>query len=82
MSVKISIKIIPHIKTEAAFFLAAAYAFKGRLYSDEERKNWRKAVSAGTSALDYLEDSKEKEGLNPELVIRRCALQLFFSLGT
>src|SRR6186713_919700 len=30
-------------KVEAAFFLAAAYGFKGRLYADEERRNWRKA---------------------------------------
>jgi tetratricopeptide (TPR) repeat protein len=55
-------------KTEAAFFLAAAYGFKGRLYSDEERKNWRKAASAGKSALEYLEVSKEKENLSVELL--------------
>ena len=69
----------PAYKTEASFFLAAAYAFKGRLYSDEERKNWRKAVSAGTSALDYLDDSKEKEGLNPELLFGD-ALYNYFSV--
>ena len=31
----------PAYKAEAAFFLAAAYGFKGRLYSDEERKNFQ-----------------------------------------
>lgn len=69
----------PAYKTEAAFFLAAAYAFKGRLYADEERKNWRKAVSAGTSALDYLKYSKEKETLNPELLFGD-ALYNYFSV--
>jgi hypothetical protein len=29
----------PEYKVEAAFFLSAAWGFKGRLYSDEERKN-------------------------------------------
>lgn len=58
----------PPYKTEAAFFLAAAYGFKGRLYSDEERKNWRKAATAGKNALNYLEVSKEKENLSVELL--------------
>ncbi len=69
----------PPYKTEAAFFLAAAYAFKGRLYADEERKNWRKAISVGTSALDYLKYGKEKEGLNPELLFGD-ALYNYFSV--
>jgi hypothetical protein len=69
----------PAYKTESAFFLAAAYAFKGRLYADEERKNWRKAVSVGTSALDYLKYGKEKEGLNPELLFGD-ALYNYFSV--
>lgn len=55
-------------KTEAAFFLAAAYGFKARLYSDEERKQWRKAATAGKEALNYLEVSKEKENLSVELL--------------
>ena len=38
---------------EGAFFLAATHAFKGRLYSD--RKQWRKAASAGIIALNYIE---------------------------
>jgi tetratricopeptide (TPR) repeat protein len=51
---------------EAAFFLAAAYAFKGRLYS--ERKRWTKAAFAGKNALKYLEISKGKSELSPELL--------------
>ena len=35
----------PAYKIEAAFFLAAAYGFKGRLYADEERKSWVKAAA-------------------------------------
>jgi hypothetical protein len=69
----------PAYKTEAAFFLAAAYGFKGRLYSDEERKNWRKAASAGKDALDYLEEGKEQENLSPELLFGD-ALYNYFSV--
>jgi tetratricopeptide (TPR) repeat protein len=53
-------------KVEAAFFMSAAYAFKGRLYS--ERKKWTKAAWAGKNALKYLEYSKGKTNLNPELL--------------
>jgi tetratricopeptide (TPR) repeat protein len=69
---------IPY-RTEAAFFLAAAYGFKGRLYADEERKNWRKAASVGKSALDYLQISKEKEHLSIELLFGD-ALYNYFSV--
>ena len=58
----------PEYKTEAAFFLAAAHGFKARLYSDEERKQWRKAASTGKEALNYLEICKEKENLSIELL--------------
>lgn len=58
----------PPYKIEAAFFLAGAYGFKARLYSDEERRSWRKAASAGENALDYLEISKGQDGLSPELL--------------
>lgn len=61
-------KRYPAYKVEAAFFLAAAYGFKGRLYSDEERKNWRKAATAGKTALNYMEECKEKNDLSPELL--------------
>lgn len=66
-------------KTEAAFFLAAAYGFKARLYSDEERKNWRKAATTGKSALNYLEASKEQGELNVELLFGD-ALYNYFSV--
>ncbi|HTE33320.1 MAG TPA: tetratricopeptide repeat protein [Chryseolinea sp.] len=69
----------PAHKTEAAFFLAAAYSFKGRLYSDEERKNWARAASAGKSAINYLEAGKAKAGLSPELLFGD-ALYNYFSV--
>lgn len=69
----------PEYKIEAAFFLAAAYGFKGRLYSDEERGNWRKAASAGKDALDYLEECKAREDLSVELLFGD-ALYNYFSV--
>ncbi len=69
----------PEYKTEAAFFLAAAHGFKARLYSDEERKNWRKAASTGKTALNYLEISKQKENLSVELLFGD-ALYNYFSV--
>lgn len=66
-------------KVEAAFFLAAAYGFKGRLYSEEERKYWRKAAWAGKNALDYLHVSKEYHSLSPELLFGD-ALYNYFSV--
>jgi Uncharacterized protein conserved in bacteria len=69
----------PPYKVEAAFFLSAAYGFKGRLYSDEFRKNWRKAATAGKNALDYLEVSKAKQELSPELLFGD-ALSNYFSV--
>lgn len=53
-------------KVEASFFLAAAYAFKGRLYS--ERKQWAKATFAGKNALKYLEKCRGNGDLSPELL--------------
>ncbi len=69
----------PQYKTEAAFFMSAAYGFKGRLYSDEERSQWTKAASAGKSAMNYLEVSKKKENLSPELLFGD-ALYNYFSV--
>ncbi len=69
----------PEYRIEAAFFLAAAYGFKGRLYSDEERGSWRKAASAGKDALDYLEECKERDDLSPELLFGD-ALYNYFSV--
>ncbi len=69
----------PEYRTEAAFFLAAAYGFKGELYSDEDRKEWRKAAIAGKRALNYLEECKEKNYLSPELLFGD-ALYNYFSV--
>ncbi|MDW7690628.1 tol-pal system protein YbgF [Flammeovirgaceae bacterium SG7u.111] len=62
---------------EAPFFLAAAYAFKARLYS--ERSNWTKATFAGKNALKYLEYSKAHSELSPELLFGD-ALYNYFSV--
>ena len=51
---------------EAAFFLSAAYAFKGRLHS--ERRDFTKAASDGRLSLKYLELCKGKEDFSPELL--------------
>jgi hypothetical protein len=72
-------KKYPAYKLEAAFFLAAAHGFKGRLYSDEERQNWRKAAAEGKAALDYLEECKDKNYLSPELLFGD-ALYNYFSV--
>lgn len=69
----------PEYKIEAAFFLAAAHGFKGRLYADEERKSWRKAAVQGKSALNYLEVCRQKEDLSPELLFGD-ALYNYFSV--
>lgn len=53
-------------KVEPAFFLAAAYGFKGRLYS--ERKKWAKATFAGRNALKYFDKCKGYGDLSPELL--------------
>lgn len=70
-------KHYPEYKIEAAFFLSAAYGFKGRLYSDEERRSWTKAASAGKDALDYLEESKTKQDLSPELLFGDALFNYF-----
>lgn len=69
----------PEYKIEAAFFLAAAHGFKGRLYADEERKNWRKAAVQGKIALNYLEVCREKNNISPELLFGD-ALYNYFSV--
>lgn len=53
-------------KLEPSFFLAAAYAFKSRLYS--ERKKWAKATFAGKNALKYFEKCKGNADFSPELL--------------
>lgn len=66
-------------KIEAAFFLGAAYGFKGRLYSSEERKQWRKSATVGKKALNYLEISKGRHDLSPEFLFGD-ALYNYFSV--
>jgi hypothetical protein len=51
---------------EAAFFMAAAYAFKGRLHA--ERKHWTRATLAAKNALKYLEYSRNFADFSPELM--------------
>jgi hypothetical protein len=51
---------------EAAFFLAGAYGFRGRLHAD--RKNWRKATFDGKAALKYLGRSHGQEQFSPEFL--------------
>ena len=53
-------------KIEGAFFLAASYGFKARLYS--ERKKWLKAAGSANKALNYLDDCRSKKELSPELL--------------
>lgn len=60
---------------EAAFFLAGAYGFQGRLLS--ERKSWTKATLAGKNALKYLNLSKGEEELNPELLLGDALFNYF-----
>lgn len=51
---------------EAAFFLAAAYGFKGRLHA--ERSHWSRAAFAGKNALANLELTKDNDTLSPEFL--------------
>ena len=53
-------------KLEPAFFLAAAYAFKSRLYA--ERKQWARATLAGKKALKYFNKCKDNADFSPELL--------------
>ena len=52
---------------EAAFFQAAAYAFKGRLHS--ERGSWIKAAWDGKQAMKYLDKCRGFGDFSPELAI-------------
>jgi hypothetical protein len=49
---------------EACFFLSAAYGFEARLHS--ERHNWRKATVSSKRSLEYLDKSREANGLSTE----------------
>lgn len=60
---------------EAAFFLAGAYGFQGRLLS--ERKSWTRATFAGKNALKYLNLSRGEEELSPELLLGDALFNYF-----
>ncbi len=62
---------------EAAFFLAAAHGFQGRLFS--ERKQWTKAALAGKKALKYLQMAEGYDDLSPELLFG-TGLYNYFSI--
>ncbi|MEL6535658.1 MAG: tol-pal system protein YbgF [Bacteroidota bacterium] len=51
---------------EANFFLAAAWGFKGRLYS--ERKNYAMATIAGKNAVNYLDEGRKYKDYGPEFL--------------
>ncbi|WP_375436426.1 tol-pal system protein YbgF [uncultured Hymenobacter sp.] len=52
---------------EACFFLAAAYGFDARLHA--ERHDLRRATISSKRALDYLDKSREANGLSPEFLL-------------
>ncbi|UOQ55186.1 tetratricopeptide repeat protein [Hymenobacter cellulosivorans] len=60
---------------EACFFLSAAYGFDARLHA--ERKDWRKATVSSKRALDYLEKSKEANGLSPEFLFGQALFNYY-----
>lgn len=51
---------------EATFFLAGAYGFQGRVYSD--RKQWGKAIFAGRNAVHFMHENKEENDYSPEFL--------------
>ncbi len=54
------------IAVEGAFFLAAAYGFKGRIHA--ERSQFVKALPAGKNAMHYMQQSKGNSDLSPEFM--------------
>ncbi|RSK50936.1 tetratricopeptide repeat protein [Hymenobacter rigui] len=60
---------------EACFFLSAAYGFSARL--NAERHNWSKATFASKHALDYLEKSREANGLSPEFLFGQALINYY-----
>jgi len=51
---------------EATFFLAGAYGFQGRVYSD--RKQWGKAIYTGRKAVHYMHENKDENDYSPEFL--------------
>lgn len=64
-TISVSKEIYENNKIDAAFFLSAAHAFKGRLLAD--RKKWRSASVAGINALKYLKEIKQDTLMIPEI---------------
>lgn len=62
---------------EACFFLAAAYSFSARLQA--ERHELRKATVNSKRALDYLELSKEANGLSAEFLFGQALFNYYAS---
>ena len=60
---------------EASFFLAAANGFSGRLHA--ERRDWRKAIVSSKRALDFLDKSKEANGLSPEFLFGQALFNYY-----
>ncbi|GAB2776019.1 tetratricopeptide (TPR) repeat protein [Hymenobacter luteus] len=60
---------------EACFFLAASYGFDARLHA--ERHDWRKATVGAKRSLDYLDKSKEANGLSPEFLFGQALFNYY-----
>ncbi len=60
---------------EACFFLAASYGFDARLHA--ERRDWRKATVGAKRSLDYLDKSKEANGLSPEFLFGQALFNYY-----
>lgn len=60
---------------EASFFLSAAYGFSGRLHA--ERRDWRKATVSARRSLDFLQKSKEANGLSPEFLFGQALFNYY-----
>ncbi|WP_180754641.1 tol-pal system protein YbgF [Hymenobacter sp. DG01] len=60
---------------EACFFLSASYGFSSRLHA--ERHDWAKATIEAKRALDYLEKSREANGLSPEFLFGQALFNYY-----
>ena len=60
---------------EAYFFLSAANGFDARL--NAERHNWRKATVSSKRSLNYLQKSREANGLSPEFLFREALFNYY-----
>lgn len=54
------------ILVEGAFFLSAAYGFKGQIHA--ETAHWSKAIAAGKNAMHYMQQSRNNGDLSPEFM--------------